>query len=280
MDNSTLFEKYQEIEEELYPIKDFLEKNKENDKYKMLYKGFITIQSPLIYNPDILFIGINPGQGAFIENRNNKIEVSPIRLFDSKIKVDLDWYKDGNARGYSKNKVWYDFKWYETNQRINNRFVVNMIDVLYKVAKIKFPNDISENNKEPFWYKNFGQNIMFTNLYPIATKNTKDLNGIFTSFSKEPELFSHFGKSKSVKKWDVQRSFIRKIENLIELVEPKAIVCIGTQAFNDLTFTTTKKDEKVFKGKKRDFPVIGFNRSGNWSNLTSDIAKAIVDEMK
>lgn len=280
MENLTLFNKYLEIEKELYSIKDFLEENREIDKYKTLYKGFITIQSPLIFKPDILFLGINPGQGAFIENRNNKIKASPIRLFDPKVKTELDWYKDGNARGFSENKKWHSHKWYETKQRINNRFVVNMIDVLYKVSQLQFPDKISENDEEPFWFKSFGQNIMFTNLYPIATKDTKDLNKIFKYFSKEQKIFSHFGFSKPVKKWDIQRSFIRNIEKTVELVQPKVIVCIGTQAFNDFTFTTKKKNKKVFRGEKGDFPVIGFNRSGNWSNLTTDIATAIFDNMK
>lgn len=280
MDTKTLFDKYHKIEKELYPIKDFLEENRHSDKYKALYKGFITIQSPLIFKPDILFLGINPGEGAFIENRNNKIEASPIRVFDSEINIELDWYKDGNARGYSKNKKWHSHKWYETKERINNRFVVNMIDVLYKVALLKFPDNISENNEEPFWHKGFGQNIMFTNLYPVATKDTNGLNSIFRYFAKEPKIFSHFGFTKPVKKWDIQRNFIRKIEETVKLVEPKVIVCIGTQAFNDFTFTTTKKNKKVFKGNKGDFPVIGFSRSGNWSNLTSDIANYIVEEMK
>ncbi len=280
MEKKILFDKYLEIEKELYPIKDFLEENKHIDEYQTLYKGFITMQSPLLFNPEILFLGINPGQGAFNENKNLGIDET-IRIFEPDKQVRLDWYKKGNARCQKKNGKWVKgYEWFERNQGINNQFVANMIELLYEVAKLKFPDENVVPNTLPSWFETFGQNIMFTNLYPVATKDTEDLNKIFRYFSKEEEIFTHFGFSKPVKKWDIQRGFIRNIEKTVKLVEPKVIVCMGTQAFNDFTYTTTKKNKKVFTGKKGDFPVIGFNRSGNWSNLITDIATAIFDNMK
>jgi len=275
-----LSDEYLNIEQKLYPIMNFLVENQTNEKYKSLYKGFITIQSPLILNPDILFIGINPGQGASRESKNRGINEAPVRLFDPKIRTDLDWYKDGNAKGCFIKRKWHAYKWYEKSEKTNNSFVFNMIEILYKVSELKFPDKGIEKNQEPFWYEYFGQNIMFTNLYPISTKDIKDLDHIFKSLSKEPSLKSLFGKSKLIRKWDVQRYFIRSIEDLVELVKPKTIVCIGTQTFNDFTFTTMKKTAKIFKGKKGKYPVIGFDRSGNWSKLSPEIAKEIVDELK
>jgi hypothetical protein len=62
----------------------------------------------------------------------------------------------------------------------------------------------------------------------------------------------------------------------MHLVQPKTIVCIGTQAFNDFTFTSERKKRKIFKTEKNGYPIIGFSRSGNWSGLIPEIAKEIV----
>ena len=52
-----------EHEKRYLKIKEVLENSSE---YKDLYKGMITIESKVIERPDILFVGINPGQGAYI----------------------------------------------------------------------------------------------------------------------------------------------------------------------------------------------------------------------
>ena len=70
-----------------------------------------------------------------------------------------------------------------------------------------------------------------------------------------------------------------KIERLIRLVNPKVIVCLGTQAFNDLTYTSSKKKATVFRGSKYTYPIIGFSRKWGWNKFIPDIAQAIVDEM-
>jgi hypothetical protein len=107
------------------------------------------------------------------------------------------------------------------------------------------------------------------------------LKTIFKHLTEEAYLNYLFGKSKSIKEWDIQRYFIRRIDELVHLVQPKIIVCIGTKAFNDFTFTPHKsKESKVFKMGKEGYPVIGFTRSGNWSVLIPEIAKEIVAVMK
>lgn len=272
MNKQTLFENYINIEKKLYPVLNFLEQNKENEKYKDLYKGFITIQSPLVYNPDILFIGINPGEGAFKENGNK----APIRVFTLENEIKLDWYKNGNARCKKENKKWMKgYEWYQRDKGINNQFVANMIEVLYKVAELKYPENESGKNKLPFWHETLGQNIMFTNLYPVATTNTKDLRAVFKNLTEEASLKSLFGKSDSINGWDIQKYFIERTIELKYLVQPKIIVCIGTQAFNDFTFTHKKKNNKIFKMEKEGYPVIGFARLGNWNGLVPDIANEI-----
>jgi len=280
MNNQDLRTEYANIEKRMYPIMDYLELNKSKETIKNFYKGFITLQSPLLLNPEILFLGINPGQGAFNENKYHGVNET-IRIFEPDKPIKLDWYKNGNARCRKKSGKWAEgYEWFERNQGINNQFVANMIELLYEVAKLKYPNENIVSNTRPSWFETFGQKVMFTNLYPIATKNIKDLNAILKTFSKEPNLIPLFGKSNPIRKWDVQRYFIRMIEDLVKLIEPKVIVCLGTHAFNDFTFTTTRKNCKVFKSKKDHYPVIGFNRTGNWSNLIPKIAKTINNELE
>ncbi len=53
MTNEQLLIKYSEIERKIHPIVEFLEENK--TKYKDLYKGIITLQSPIVFQPEIFF---------------------------------------------------------------------------------------------------------------------------------------------------------------------------------------------------------------------------------
>lgn len=271
--------KYSEIEQKIIPIKDFLENNKSDDKYKSLYKGFITIECPIVFNPDILFIGINPGQGASKENNNNGINET-IRLFNPESTIH-DWYKDNTARGGNQGNGWKPYHWYQRDKPINNPFPARMIDLLYEIAECKFGKNEKDNlSQEPSWFKSFGQNIMHTNLYPIATTETKDLNKIFRHLKNEPEIKTLLNKQNGLTEWDIKLFFILKIKNLVQLIQPKVIVCMGTTAFNDFTYTHEKKADNIFKLEENNRPIIGFSRSGNWSGLISKLAKLIAEELK
>lgn len=297
MEKEELIEKYGEIEKRIVPIKDFLEKNKDCNGYKGLYKGIITLQSPLVFQPEILFIGINAGDGAYNILNPSKNE-TPLRMIGENEMCfnEFNWFEKGNSRGHFKitkeKKEWMSFEWYQRDQKINNSFPKRMIDLLYETAKIKFPDEYKvekyDHNKEPFWYKNFGKSIMSTNLYPIATTNTKDLNKTLDSLAQEEELKKLWeetkGNDKDINNWTVRKYFIRRINELIRLVQPKIIVCLGKTAFNDLTYTNSKDYngsklyfiEKKFGDSK--VPVIGFSRSGQWSGLIPEIAKEIVEK--
>lgn len=280
MSQDELIKEYLKIESKVLPIKDFIESNKDDEKYKGLYKGFITLQSPLILNPDILFIGINSGDGAFVENQKlgNK---ETIRVFNPESKIDLDWYKVGVARGEMQGKNWKAYHWYQRDKKINNIFPQRMIDLLYKIAEIRFGKDENRSMlQEPLWFKSFGQKIMYTNLYPIATTNTVDLKKIFGYLIKEPEIKSLLEKQNGLKEWDIQKFFITEIKSLVNLVQPKAIVCMGTKAFDDFTNTNKKKVKKVFKLDKENRTVIGFSRKGNWCGLIPELAKEIADKLE
>jgi hypothetical protein len=268
--------KYSELELEIIPIKDFLEREK--NRYKD-YKGFITLQSPLVLNPDILFIGINPGDGAFIENENHGINET-IRLFNPESEIELDWYKYGNARGGKLGNNWKGYHWYQRDKKIHNTFPQRMIDLLYEIAEHKFGKAENDNNlHQPSWFESFGKNIMYTNLYPIATTNTTDLNRIFGNLKKEPEIRLLLNKQNELNEWHIKLFFIANIRRLVNLVQPKVIVCMGTTAFNDFTYTHDKKVDDIFMWEKENLKVIGFSRSGNWGSIIPRLAELIAEQI-
>lgn len=293
MEEKELLEAYRKIESKIIPIRDFLESKKDINGYKGLYKGIITIQGPLVYKPEVLFIGINPGEGAYRElNQFSGKNITPLRMFDSygKYGNQMDWYKAGNARGFFKIKNnWIDFEWFQRDQRINNPFIKNMIDFLYEIAKIKYPDQYNlekyDHNMEPIWYRTFGKSVMCTNLYPIATTNISDLSKMLDSLAQEEVLQNLWeeckGNDKSINNWTVRKFFIRRADELIRLVKPKIIVCMGTTAFNDFTYLNERGKKTYYTEKKfgeTKIPVIGFSRRGQWSGLIPDIAKQIVEK--
>lgn len=278
---SELISRYYEIEQEILPVMKFLEGHKHEEAYKELYKGFITLQSPLLSNPEILFLGINPGQGVFIENKNNGIK-DTIRIFKPDKSEELDWYKNGNARCQKRNGKWSKgYEWYERNKGINNKFGAKMIDLLYEIADLKYPDETLKSDGVPLWFGTFGQKIMFTNLYPIATENTDGLKKIMNLLKIQTELNTLFKNPKD--EWEVRRYFVQRIRDLVKLVKPKVIVCIGFTAFDDFTYNQ-KKRKYVDGGGKRivesesnefDIPVLGFSRKGSWEKLIPKIAMEI-----
>lgn len=273
MTENELFAAYCKIEAEIIPIMEFLEANKNKEEYKDLYKGFITLQSPLLFNPEILFIGINSGEGAFIENQNNGVK-DTIRIFKPNEQIEFDLYKHGNARCEKKKGKWIrGYKWFERKQGINNQFAANMINVLYEIAALKYPNKKIEENQEPFWFEDFGKKVMFTNLYPIATKNIDALKKINTLLLSVEGLKPLWAKSEQ-KDWAVRCYFVMKTRELVKLVQPKIVVCLGLTVYNDFMFKQ-EKNKEITEGELFGIPVIGFSRSGNWGKLIPKIAKKI-----
>ena len=193
--------------------------------------------------------------------------------------MQLNWYEQGNSR---KEKS----EWFQRDKKVNNNFPKNMIDLLYEVARIKnLESDRVEDNGRPLWFNDFGQKIMFTNLYPIVTTDIKDLNKVHERLAKETELKACWEsvrfKDENVSNWVVRKYFIKRVDELVKLIMPKIIVCIGKSAFNDFTFSTNNKGKVISKMRRigeNDYPVIGFSRTGSWSGLIPEIAKLIVEK--
>jgi hypothetical protein len=281
MEKIELFQKYCEIEKKIVPIKDFLEEKKDSTEYKGIYRGIITLQSPLVFNPEILFIGINSGDGAYREkNWNNLIKnETPLRMVgeDEMCFKELNWFQRGNARVKP-------FEWYQRNQKPHNPFPKNMINLLYEIAAIKY-NEPNDYNK-PLWYEDFGKRIMCTNLYPIVTTNASDLTKIHRNLAHEIRLQNYWKSESKCNEWDVRKFFIKRIYELVELTQPKLIVCMGLGAFNDFLFTNCKEEipttEITIRDKK--IPIVGFSRTRkvNWgsSQNIKKIASEICNQLQ
>lgn len=276
---------YKEIEKKLFPIKDFLIEKKEEKSYKALFKGFITENGPIIENPEILFIGINPGGGAYIsDNNNNKSKeiIYPERLTTNGEK-ELCFFEKNNAYGGKYNGKWQSFDWYQRDKKINNIFTKRMIDLLDCIASIKYPEIHKKsswnNNEPPFWYEKLGKKLMYVNLYPIATTNTSELNKLFNLLCKEKEILKYFGQTKAITNWKLRLYFINIVDEYVKHISPKVIVCIGAQAYNDFNYTQEKR-KNTYVNEKHNIPVVGFSRKGNWSGLIPEISELIVTKLK
>ena len=281
MDYTDLKNEYSNLEKRIIPVKDFLENNK--DKYRGLYKGIATVLSPLVYRPEILFLGINSGSGAYHEINQGKADnKTPLRMIgeNEQFFKELNWYEKGNAR-WGGGGEWRAYEWYERNKNTHNSFAARMIDLLYKIAEKIHPDYKCNDNNEPLWKNDFGSKIMYTNLYPIMTDDIKQLKEIHKMLSKENVLKQLWkGENERVSEWKVRMFFINIIRDLIQLVQPKVIVCMGVTVFKDLTYTNKKTPERIFRDVCCNTPVVVFKRKGNWSGLIPDIAESIYELIK
>jgi hypothetical protein len=272
------------------PIIQILENKSE---YKAIYKGFITFQSKIHYNPDILFLGINPGEGAFNE-LNNKKELPVEIRFPNRVignatyfkNLNLDWFKKGVSRGEFIDKKWFAYEWHESTKKINNSFPARMIELLYSYTEKLHPDkktqkkdiiDIIENQIQ--------DKIVYTNIYPIATKSIIELNEIINKLSKEKGIEKIIGSNDKAIPSVLKNFFRQRIIDFINEINPKVIVLLGHTVYQDLTLLNDYKGKKVIKNqiklRKNDsikYKIVSFSRQGNWSPLINNVTKAIIED--
>lgn len=272
-----------EIENKYLPINELLEDKIFLESIKSEYRGFITANNPSITKARILFIGINPGDGAFNElnpkynseqSRNDEIKY-PKRLFSNSNYNQIDWLKDGNARGEKIDKTWKAYKWFETDKKINNTFVKRMIEFF-----ITFYGDINKSNYAQIENR-INSEIFYWNLYPIATKTTKELDIIL----KKIVLRNVQVNGKVTTNLNELKNFFRqRTIDLIEKIRPDVIICLGNQAFKDLTNSNPKFDLKnsnlQFNIKFRiesseTYKVYNVSRKGNWEKKIKNLGKKL-----
>jgi hypothetical protein len=272
-----------EIENKYLPIIELLEDKIFLESIKREYRGFITANNPNITKARILFIGINPADGAFNElnpkynseqNGNNEIKY-PNRLFSNSNYTQIDWLKDGNARGEKIVKTWQAYKWFETGKKINNTFVKRMIEFF-----ITFYGNINKSNYAEIENR-INSEIFYWNLYPIATKTTKELDIILKKIvSTKIQLNGKVTTNMD----DLKNFFRQRTIDLIEKIKPDVIICLGNQAFKELTNSNPKldlKDSNVqfdtkFRIESNEiYKVYNVSRNGNWEEKIKNLGQKL-----
>lgn len=263
MEIDELINKIIAIEAKFNPIIEVLEEKKcqNNFKYRDFYKGIISIQSKISFQPEILFLGINPGEGSFVQ-KNYKEKTTyyfPQELLTTSTTLDLNWFRDNNAR---------HGKWFDNKAKIKNSFPKQMIEILLNFSEKKLGRKINLKNEEErnLFINQVANKIVCTNICPIATKSTKELKSIFKKLSNEETLKSYWNGT-------VKNFFRQRTIDLILELQPKLIVCVGSSVYRDLILKDTSKKEKVFlsseiikrKDNEHKFEVLTFSRKGAWN---------------
>jgi len=141
---------------------------------KTLLKGWKVLYSPLIYKPDVMFIGINPGPGEE-------------GVFD----CDYE----------GKGELEYLYSDYDLANETKSVFeMVNKYDLLYNAVK--------------------------TNFYYVATSKADDIFKITDFLGRGDD--TKLGEQLLKYSWSWTKQ-------LIEIIEPKLIICEGADAFRNVT---------------------------------------------
>jgi len=164
-------------------IKEVNEKLKENLEIKEYCKGWRVFYSPLIKNPDIMFIGINPGNGQEgVEHVEDDIE-----------------------------KLEYLEYWCEKTKKY--------VESVYPLAReTKKVFNLAQKAK-------LLETAVKTNFFFISTSQEKDIYKITTFLGRDKgQLGERVFDNAS--KWT---------KELIELIQPKIIICEGKIAYQNVT---------------------------------------------
>lgn len=241
-----LQQKYLEISKEIDSIRNNINSNL--DQYPD-YLGWFDLRSPLIYNLDILFIGINIGPGRFkVVNWNNWNKKTNWLVDESKKKYPkdlenpwrshLEWIRPGKARKKRKKKEGdeKEAEWWDASKKKNNFFIYYMCELLVRIYRHEYlyPNVSRKELTDVF-----EKNVMATNLFPMSTFNIGGLNRLIKSYEKNNHI-------------DITKVCRKHIADLIQLVNPRCIVLLGKTIEDDLSFVL------------HDKPFFCINRNRGW----------------
>lgn len=260
-----LLKKYYEIESIYYPWLDMLQKSVDESGKSMVfksYKGFQTLQGRLVKKPLVLFIGLNPGPGRYNEN-----EQVPKPLKGPRSK--LFCY---NPYALSKKGYWWaDSKSYKERNTYVRKFVKLMNLLAEKlelnnleICGVKGNNEVSNGW---LWSELIQNLVMCTNLFPFSTTNESDLKKLLREMTDSPNAPDHRYKGKNL--WEFENSvFVKPMKQLIQLVEPRVVVCLSKKVFHNLTGDGNKTEANsngLLLSKKDKGPIfIGIHRRHGW----------------
>lgn len=250
------------LQKEYRPIMDILTE-KQYDYPE--YLGFDARPSTLHFQPKMLFLGYNPAGGVdwwrLEEKHNPHLFLWP-HLNEDRIMF------------FQKNAARKDGEWFEINKKENNSFPRQIIKLLYDLADLVYSDRNNEygTNQEPFWAKEFENDMMYLNLYPVATNDGETMISLFRKLCKEDNV----PDCCKIDEWHLRMYFINIMHRMIKLIDPKLIVCMGSQTFHDYTYSSRKKHsiKEIFTHPEYD-NIIGFSRKGSWDGNIHNIAKEI-----
>ena len=186
------------------------------------YLGWLDLNSPIIENPDILFIGINPGPGRFVQwnwdnwDDNKKCLIDPLKKkipeeYPTLWRSDIEWLKPNNARK--------DGEWWDSNKKKFNHYPYYMCELLVRIYRHEYPYP-SFSRKDLTTI--FEKKVMVTNLYPLSTFDIRGLNNLIQQYSNKTHL-------------DVRDICCSHTTRLIELVKPNCVVLLGDTIQEELS---------------------------------------------
>ena len=255
--NRELREAFYQLEKEYRPYFDlFVEKQNTYTEFR----GGVTLDGYLNYNPDILLLAYNPAHGLYREWEYKKGHL--VNMGERPFSIFQRW----NAR---KNG-----EWWEIEKKQCNWFPANVIELLFSYEEAS-EKDIRDVLKTPHkWVGHIEKKIMVLNLYPFGTKDGKKLQYMFKRMIGDPN-FTKIDACPAVRKErDIRQYFVELIRDFIFThIEPKCIVCLGVSTISDFT---DKKYHKLSGGlyvSNEDKKIIGINRRGNWTKRAKEAGK-------
>lgn len=250
---NTLHDIYLEEFNKIKPIFDYLRDNW--SKYSK-YLGWKDLNSPIIDNPDILFIGINPGPGRYDTwNYGKKSDyVLPVD-YPTPWRTHIGWLTDNNARCYKNSEK--DAPWWDKAACIKNMFPYYMCKLLERIY-FEQTKGMSGTEKTAF----YESRVMVTNLYPLVTRNTNGLSQLLAKMGKESRLRN------------AETMFINHILFLIELVKPRLVVFLGKGARNGRIVSELKKSGIQELTLSREH---GWHSNDNLSSFATQIRNIIFE---
>lgn len=194
-------------------VKPYLDDMRNSWKLYPDYKGWADIDSPIFLNPDILFVGINRGDGRFRSWNWNKDEkdFSLPPDYPTPWRSQLQYTKNGTAR--------IDEWWDNSPQR--NLFPHTMCELLVRVYRH------FSDYKYPFPRKDltpvFESRVMATNVYPMVTSKDAQLRRLMQAYQKNTGV-------------NIKQLCKYRLRSIIELTEPKVVVLLGKSVERDISY--------------------------------------------
>ncbi|MBQ9677512.1 MAG: hypothetical protein IJV44_05175 [Prevotella sp.] len=203
-------------------IVSILDNIKENVEQYPDYLGWLDLKSPLLGEPEILFVGINPGPGRFILWNRNNWDGKAKRLLDPSKKLipedfpclwrsRLQWFAFDNARKKGE--------WWDLTKEKRNHYPYYMCELLVRIYRHEFPATTTTRQELT---EIIEKRVMDTNLFPMSTQNIQGLNSIIRKHDKE----NHSG---------VRDICHKHIRDLVKLTKPRCVVLLGAAVYHELS---------------------------------------------